>query len=402
MVKRRLLKWMTCCAALLPGGLPICGWADASRVALPGSGTGGGDTSDAAGPAVERLVRAAAVYDEQGMRESVMRLTRIGAECLPHLRPLFRHEDANVRWQSLITVGRIGAVDRSFLEPLIAATADKDADVRGEAVTVLAQLFPSSSQVLMVVLALECDDHPVVRVRAFAADWRLRKRRAAVAALVGLLGDRDWMAVQSAGRYLVCIGTPAIPELLQVMHKADLRRRTIAVRILGQLPDVPPVVVHSLAESARSNNRGLSAAATDALAHSGRRGWLVLERLAQSSQGALRAQAVRSAAFLTTPYPELLPLLNSGLRDHDPRVRLAAMATMRRLRIGDERSVRRLCQLLQDRLPDHRAAAVAALGGLGANARPALSQLRAMSRDDPVDYIRRHALKILDQVADNR
>jgi HEAT repeat protein len=252
----------------------------------------------------------------------------------------------------------------------------------------------------MAILAGERDDHPVVRVRAFAADWRLRKRRAAVTALVGLLGDRDWMAVQSAGRYLVCIGTPAIPELLQVVNQADLRRRTIAVRILGQLPDVPPAVVHSLDVSARSNNHGLSAAATDALAHSGRRGWLVLQRLAQSSRGALRAQAVRSAAFLTTPYPELLPLLNSGLCDHDPRVRLATMATIRRLRVGDERSVRRLCHLLRDRVPDHRAAAVAALGGLGVRARPALSELRVVSREDSVDYIRRHAQKIHDQVAD--
>ena len=418
MAKRRMLKLMTRGAALLTRRLlacagtvcagtvcvgAVCVGADGSGVESAVDQTVDGATSAAAVPAVQSLVRAAAVYDEQAMRASVTRLTRIGPACLPHLRPLFRHQDANVRWQALITVGRIKISDRSFLEPLLAASKDEDADVRGEAVTVLARLFPDRPQVLMAISASQNDAHPVVRVRAYAADWELRKRRRALTALIGLLGDRDWMAVQAAARCLAHVGAPAIPGLLQVVDQADVRRRAIVIGILGQLPDLPCEVLRRLGELARSSNRSVSAAAMDALARSGRRGWLILKPLAAAPDAELRAQAVRSAALLATrDAGTLLPMLHSGLSDRDPRVRLATMATIRRLRIGDQQSVRRLCQLLQDHLPDHRGAAVAALGGLGTTARPALSQLRIVGRDDPVDYIRRHAQRIVDQLADQR
>ena len=396
MAEWRLLKTMTCCTALLLGVQPSSGRSGEAGVEHRGAETRGGADSDAAGPAVERLVRAAAVYDEQGMRDGVDRLARIGAGCLPYVRPLFRHADPNVRWQSVITVGRIAVADRSCFSPLLAAARDEDADVRGEAVSVLAQLFPESPPVLAVIAALERDVHPVVRAQAFAADWGLRKSRPAVEALIRLLGDRDWMAVQTASRSLVRVGSPAIPGLLQVLDDADVRRRSVAVRILGQLSDVSPVVVQRLGELARSDQRPLAAAAMDALAQSDRRGWLILAELAESSRGEVRAQALCSACRLPTRQPELLPVLNSALHDGDARVRLAAMATIRRLRIGDEQAVQRLCQLLQDRLPDQRAAAVAALGGLDELPRLARTQLRIIGRDDPVDYIRRHAQRILD------
>jgi len=390
-----MFKSIACCGALLLGAQPMCGRAGESETERRGAEARAAE-SDAVGPAVERLVRAAAVYDEQGMRDGVDRLARIGARCLPHVRPLLRHEDSNVRWQSVITVGRIAVADRSCCAPLLAASRDEDPDVRGEAVSVLAQLFPDSPSVLTAIVALERDAHPVVRVRAFAADWRLRKRRPAVTALISLLGDRDWMAVQAASRSLVRIGSPAIPGLLQVLDDTDVRRRSLAVRILGQLSDVPPVVVRRLAELARSDQRPLAAVAMDALARSGRRGWLILAGLAESPLSEVRAQALRSAGHLPARQPELPPLLNSALHEGDPHVRLAAMATIRRLRISDEQTVGRLCQLLRDRLPDQRAAAVAALGDLGELPQPARTQLRIIGRDDPVDYIRRHAQRILD------
>ena len=347
--------------------------------------------------AVQQLVRAAAVYDEQGMRDSVRRLTRIGAACLPVLRPLMHHEDANVRWQTLIVVGRIGEPDAPWLGPLLQAMQDADADVRGEAVSAAAGLFPGNRRVRVMIVALQNDAHPVVRVRAYAADWMLRQPKRSVTALIGLLQDRDWMAARMAEHSLVNIGPPAVPGLVAVLEHGDARHRESAVRILGYLSQVPTDVLQRIHELAAVPEPGLADAAMEALARSGRPGWLILKNLAGSQHPDVRTRAFRAAADVSAWQVDLLPVLNAGLDDRVPRVRLAAMATLRRLQIGNRKSLERLSPLLQSPTADHRAAAVAAIGGLGRLSGTALTRLRDMSRDDPVDYIRRHARQIVEQ-----
>ena len=120
--------------------------------------------------AISKLRHAATVYDEPAMKAAVERLVRLGPAALPQVRQLIRHENANVRWKAIQTLGFIGLAAPPLCGELLAASRDPDADVRGAAIDVLAQLFPNRAPTHQATARLLTDPHPLVRVRAAACD----------------------------------------------------------------------------------------------------------------------------------------------------------------------------------------------------------------------------------------
>ena len=95
--------------------------------------------------AVDRLTRAARVYDEREMNRAASALARIGRAALPALAKLLDDVDDNVRWQAIVATNRIARNDDTTQQILARGTKDADPDVRAESITGLVALFPKNA-----------------------------------------------------------------------------------------------------------------------------------------------------------------------------------------------------------------------------------------------------------------
>ena len=91
--------------------------------------------SDATWPSVPEAISAlryaATVYDEAAMKTAVAHLVRSGRSALPQVHQLVHHDDANVRWKAIETLGAIAVADPRLCPDLLTCSRDADADVRG-------------------------------------------------------------------------------------------------------------------------------------------------------------------------------------------------------------------------------------------------------------------------------
>lgn len=120
------------------------------------------------------------------------------------------------------------------LEPLKERLSSPKAEVRWWAVRALAEIQDEGVPGLLVK-ALADPDQSV----RWCAGLALRKRPSpeAIQALVSLLGDRDALTRRLAGDALLAIGSPAVPELLEVLQSGEYSSRLEAVRALARIGD---------------------------------------------------------------------------------------------------------------------------------------------------------------------
>lgn len=120
------------------------------------------------------------------------------------------------------------------LEPLKERLSSPKAEVRWWAVRALAEIQDEAVPGLLVK-ALADPDQSV----RWCAGLALRKRPSpeAIQALVSLLGDRDALTRRLAGDALLAIGSPAVPELLEILRLGEYSSRLEAVRALARIGD---------------------------------------------------------------------------------------------------------------------------------------------------------------------
>ena len=352
--------------------------------------------------AISALRYAATVYDEAAMKTAVAHLVRLGRSALPPVHQLMGHEDANVRWKAIQTLAAIGVADPRLCPDLVTCARDSDADVRGAAIDVLAQLFPQNALTHKAATRLRTDPHPLVRVRAAAAQWTTHHDLRAVEALAAALQESDWMAAREASFRLASIGSPATPVLLTLLETPTPRIQRSALLTLAKFPQLPPAALLKIRPLSTSDDPLLFPAAMKALLACGDAGRSTLETHCITASVPQRVAALTIFATSLTPAPVLRRLLVQNLADPANACQLAALAVIARHRISAPGLLQPCLKHLHHPSADHRAAAIAALAVVGPSAQAALPRLRQLADREPVDYIRRAAQRLAQRLDNQR
>jgi len=139
--------------------------------------------------------------EDERAEEALTHFSNWGAEVLESLKERLSSPKAEIRWWAVRALAEIQ--DEGVPGLLVKALADPDQSVR------------------------------------WCAGLALRKRPSpeAIQALVSLLGDRDALTRRLAGDALLAIGSPAVPELLEVLQSGEYSSRLEAVRALARIGD---------------------------------------------------------------------------------------------------------------------------------------------------------------------
>lgn len=141
----------------------------------------------------------------------------------------------------------IAACGQEALKALQPLLSDPDADTRWWAVRALAEI-PHEQVPCLLVTSLEDEDINVRQCAALAL--RHQPTEYALSALIKALKSKDVLLPSLAADALIAIGSPAVPDLLEVMQSAPQPVRLIAVRALAMIGDHRsiPVLFEALSE----------------------------------------------------------------------------------------------------------------------------------------------------------
>jgi HEAT repeat protein len=191
--------------------------------------------------------------------------------------------------------------------------------------------------------------------------------------LSALRSRRRWRRAQAAMTLGDMGSATAVPGLVEALDDPDRDVRTAAARSLGRLDATEAVeaIASGLADKRLPHVIG-----GQALLDIGSTAIPALAQLTGSSESALRATAIELIGLTGGAMDARLAI--DGLDDDSAAVRIAAAGALRRL--GAERAVERLRDLLSDPDPEVRAAAAESLGS--AHDTGALEPLAEMARTD--------------------
>jgi HEAT repeat protein len=270
--------------------------------------------------------------DERVRRSAAFALGSQGRNAAPaqdSLRKALKDKDAIVRQQAARALGRMGDVDAAAVTGLCSALSDHDALVRRDAALALKQIGQPAAR-------------PAIRplVERFKADKDVNARRAALDALVNLVGPDDKNLVK---------------DLVAALNSDDVETKRSAALALGNIggPEAARSV-GPLCEILRDDDPYLKNLAAAALAN----------------LGPDAASAVSDLARL--------------LSESDPVARRNACLALGRIGPRSEPAVPELVRLLKRDEPDDvRRYAAEALALIGAGAVKAVPELKRVLKDDP-------------------
>lgn len=131
------------------------------------------------------------------------------------------------------SISALTQLGRAVIPALLDLTHAKEADTRWWAVRALA----ASPHTLTVdLLPLLSDSAPEVRA-ATALALCNHPQEDAIEALIHAMADEDSLTAGLAGNALVKIGSPAVPNLLEVMEEAPTGIRILTLRTLSEIRD---------------------------------------------------------------------------------------------------------------------------------------------------------------------
>ena len=217
---------------------------------------------------------------------------------VPALVQVLRDGSTRIRWNAAWALGEIGA---PAVPGLVEALRDEDGRVRGTAAGALAAIGVSDA-VPGLVHALNDEDW-TVREAAARALGQLQDA-AAVHGLIGALHDDDDRVRGTAAGALAAIGAPALPALVGALHDPEQHVRLAVAGALGTMAyrKAAPNLLHVLTDILRDPDPDMRGIAAWALGELG---------------------------------GDVIPLLESALRDDAGSVRVAALKALRRMNTSE-------------------------------------------------------------------
>jgi HEAT repeat protein len=149
---------------------------------------------------MQRLLDELTSGDDARAEDSIPAIVELGAAVIPALLELTRAAEVDSRWWA---VRALAASPHAQADDLIPLLGDPSPEVRAAA-------------------ALALCSHP---------------HESAVEALVQSLADEDSLTAGLAANALALIGSPAVPDLLEVMDKSPTAVRIAALRALSEIRD---------------------------------------------------------------------------------------------------------------------------------------------------------------------
>ena len=162
---------------------------------------------------IQELLSELICGDDTRAENSISALIELGKAVIPALLDLTRAADVDSRWWA---VRALAASPHTRTEDLLPLLSDSAPEVRAAA-------------------ALALGNHP---------------HEAAVEDLIKTLADEDSLTAGLAGNALVKIGSPSVPQLLEVMRVAPIPVQILALRTLSEIRDhrAIPVMMKSLSD----------------------------------------------------------------------------------------------------------------------------------------------------------
>jgi len=358
----------------------------------------GNPQNSKAGLAVNRLIKAARIYDKEEMSAASMALSKIGKPAVPALIRAMDDFDDNVRWQAVVAMGRIGYPGAKAAMPVIVkALGDIDPDVRAASAVTLGIFKQKSPHILQALQRILKDQHGMVRADAHWAMWELISEPGTVPALISLLKHKDWMASHAAARHLGEIGKPAVQSLIRYLSSDTSGGRHLAAESLGRIghdasPGIP-TLISALAEE----NKLVVEASIRSLGQIGNAALNPLVKVLKSETSDARKGAIRALGELgegaSMAVPDLLKLLKSELEMQEYCIRTFGLIGPR-----SEAAVSEIGGFLNHPNPDFRGAAAQALGQIGQASAVTLPKLRDLANRERADFVRAaagHAVKVI-------
>jgi HEAT repeat protein len=342
-------------------------------------------------PAVEGLRGLLKERKESVRSEVAMSLGRIGPDAeaaVPDLIPLLGDGSARVRREASTALGLIGP---PAIEPLIAASRDRDVIIRVAAVEGLAALLAPDDRASRALVEATRDRAPEVRASALRSLSRLKLPEDVVVAIVRENLQHEDERVRLAvvrllieGRTLLSRMAPEFESLLTADQEGVAR---LAAFLLGKSgPDAAP----RLLEALRRPGSRIEPIA-DGLAQIGRPAVEWLTRAIDDPNPRVRRGAALALGQIRPLAPSTAQKLTVGLADPDPEVRLAFLMAIGNLGPRAGESVPSVRVLLLDGSAKLRERAIEVLFQLAPRDERLIDDLTALF-DDPDAKVQRRAI----------
>jgi HEAT repeat protein len=243
----------------------------------------------------------------------------------PALMDALRGEFYTVRARAATALANIG--DLEFIEVLLPALTDREAEVRIAAVLALGKYRESSTFDAMSNLLL---DDPIIEVRQAAARaLGNTKHPDAVFFLMQALRDGFWwyereQAAIDLLKAIEMIGVPAVDPLIEALGDREGTVRKFAALVLGKIGDVR--AIEELGMTLYDLHHDVSLAAAEALAKFGAPAVKVLGDAMRHPEPAVRLHAVMGLGRIRDA--RVAPILIETLHDPERTVQRAAIQAL--------------------------------------------------------------------------
>jgi HEAT repeat protein len=347
---------------------------------------------------VNRLIKAARIYDKEEMSAASMALSKIGKPAIPALIRAMDDFDDNVRWQAVVAMGRIGFPgSKAAITVIVKALGDIDPDVRGASAVALGIFKQKSRRILNALKKNLGDEHGMVRADAHWAMWELVRDPGAVPALISLLNNKDWMVSHAAAHHLGEIGEPAVVPLIKHLTSKTSKGRHLAAEALGRIGPVAAPGTPALIAALTDENKLVVEASIRSLGQVGNAVINPLLAFLKTAEVDARKGVIRALGELgseaVSAVPDLVIHLKTDKALQEPCIRSLGLIGPKAAAAVEELKI-----FLGHADPDCRGSAAQALGRIGKPAEGCLPKLREMAKKDDADFVRaaaRHAVGLI-------
>ena len=187
--------------------------------------------------AIDRLKSSNPIDRLNAVRELVF-YEKYATAALPHLIPLLKDTNPDIRAEAAITVGLIG--ESTAVPHLMPLLKDPSNPVRSSAARAVGKMGDASQAALLLLIAMLQEHDPQVRSSAIAGlGWMGQSAQVALPQIRLLLKDSDQQVVFSAAETLVRLGDHqrGLTRLIALLKAPDTNTRSRANLVLKEIKD---------------------------------------------------------------------------------------------------------------------------------------------------------------------